>query len=411
MSLIQKHNILFKNFSYLAALQIFNVLLPLILYPYLITHIGSEKYGLVIYAQSVILYSSVIVNYGFNIFATKEVAIHWNDKNKLSSIVNTIFLIKFVLFIFALLILTILIFSIQSLKNYWYIYYLSTGMLIYEAFVPIWYFLGIEKMKYITFINITSRLILTGFIFIFVNTTGDFWKVPMFNLIGYSVGALISIYIVYKRHGITCKKPKIINIKKYMKSSFPFLLALISRDSYVRATPIIIGSFVGLVEVVYFDLGIKILSAIKSYISVISQTLYPKISREKNKYFTRKMLYYSFISVLLLTICIFFASNYIVYFFLNEYNNYASTVLNILVISSLFILISNFASQQMLIPFGYNKIFLLGIVSSMILYFIAMSFIFLTSMGNLITIALIVTLIEIYLAAYFITFATKYKII
>jgi len=112
---------------------------------------------------------------------------------------------------------------------------------------------GIEKMKFITMINVISRLIFAGFIF--VNNPEDFWKVPMFNLIG---GA-ISMYVIFF-------KPTIKDIQSNISGSFPFFIALISRDSYIRATPVIVGTFIGLKEV---DLADKILSALKSFVSIV----------------------------------------------------------------------------------------------------------------------------------------------
>lgn len=70
---------LIRNFSYLSLLQVFNLILPLIVYPYLIRVLGKETYGLVVFAQSLVFYLVILVGFGFNISATKEVSIHRND--------------------------------------------------------------------------------------------------------------------------------------------------------------------------------------------------------------------------------------------------------------------------------------------------------------------------------------------
>ncbi len=75
ISKLRTHSKLVENFSYLSALQIFNMLLPLVTYPYLIRVLGSELYGTVIFAQAIIAYFSVMINFGFNISATKEIAL------------------------------------------------------------------------------------------------------------------------------------------------------------------------------------------------------------------------------------------------------------------------------------------------------------------------------------------------
>lgn len=409
--MFKKHKILVENFSYLALLQIVNILVPLVLYPYLITHLGTEKYGLVVFAQSIILYLAIIINFGFNIFATKEVAINKDNRNNLSSIVSIVLVIKIILFLFVLLVLSVLVFSIPSLYEYWYLYYLAIGMLIYEVFVPIWYFQGVEKMRYITIINVISRFIFAGFILIFVNKSQDFWKVPMFNLIGFSVGGAISMYIIFFIHKISFVKPTVRNLKTYISGSFPFFIALLSRDSYVRASPIIVGTFIGLKEVAYFDLAEKILSALKSFIAIVSQTIYPKIVREKDKIFTRKMLYLTLAIVVSIVFCVYLMSDYLVNFFLHEKNEEAKIILNILVIGSVFMVVSNFTSQQMLIPNGYQKYFMTGVVSSMVIYFLSMLILYAMGILTIINLVSVITLIELYLAIVFTLLAYKYKVI
>ena len=72
---IRSNKVLVQNFSYLSALQIFNLLIPLITYPYLIRVVGKETYGLVVFAQAIIGYLVILTDFGFNISATREVSV------------------------------------------------------------------------------------------------------------------------------------------------------------------------------------------------------------------------------------------------------------------------------------------------------------------------------------------------
>ena len=72
--------IIAKNYVALLFIQGANFILPLIILPYLVRTLGSEKYGLVMVAQSVALFLTIIVDFGFNISATREVANLKNDK-------------------------------------------------------------------------------------------------------------------------------------------------------------------------------------------------------------------------------------------------------------------------------------------------------------------------------------------
>jgi PST family polysaccharide transporter len=52
--LFKRYQVLIYNFSYLSALQLFSIIVPLVTYPYLIGVLGSERYGMIVYSEAVI---------------------------------------------------------------------------------------------------------------------------------------------------------------------------------------------------------------------------------------------------------------------------------------------------------------------------------------------------------------------
>ncbi len=398
---IKTNKKLLENISYLTIFQVLNLLMPMLLYPFLIKYIGLEMYGLIAFSQSLILFLSIIINYGFNIYSTKEIAVNKNDKIKISEIVSTTLLVKILLLFSVFFILTIIIISIPSLRYYWYIYVLSSGILIYEAIVPIWYFQGLELMKFIPALNAISKIFPGILILLFINSTNDYWKVPMIYSIGFLISSILSIYIVFVAHKIKYIYPNINNIKEYLIKSLPFFIALLARDSYIRLTPIIIGMFIGLKEVTYYDLGNKFLSALKSLISIVGQAMFPKVIKEKNKTFVLKIFFVLFIVIVFTVISLIINSEYITTIFIRVNDINAISIFNILVATSVFSLISNFASQQILVPFGYNKIYTIGIISSALLYLMMVVFFVITKMNTAIYYTYVVILVEFYLASYF----------
>ncbi len=188
-----------ENFSYLSVLQILNMLIPLIVFPYLIRILGGDIYGLVIYAQAIIGYFVVLINFGFNITATKEISINKDNKEKLNRIISSVLILKAILFLISFLILTTLIIVIPEFREHKLLFYLTLWMCIYEFIFPVYFFQGIEEMKYITIITIISRTIFLGLIFLMVKESEDYLLVPIINGMGAIIAGIISQYIVIKR--------------------------------------------------------------------------------------------------------------------------------------------------------------------------------------------------------------------
>ena len=71
---------------YLIILQGANQLLPLFVMPFLMIKLGAEGYGFVGFSLSVIQYLVLIVDFGFNLSATKRIAQANDDVDKCNEV-------------------------------------------------------------------------------------------------------------------------------------------------------------------------------------------------------------------------------------------------------------------------------------------------------------------------------------
>jgi PST family polysaccharide transporter len=171
--------ILIENFLSLSTLQFFNYLLPLITLPYLVRILGAEKYGIIVYAQSVVSLFNIITDFGFNLTGVKAVSENQNNKPKLEFIFTNVYTIKFILLGICSLILLLLILLVPKFKADCLVFVFSFGITIGYTLFPSWFFHGMEKMKYITIFNIASKFIFTILIFIIVKNPEDYYMVPL----------------------------------------------------------------------------------------------------------------------------------------------------------------------------------------------------------------------------------------
>ncbi|MFX7844873.1 oligosaccharide flippase family protein, partial [Acinetobacter baumannii] len=87
-----------------------------------------------------------------NFTATREVAVHKENNEKLNEIFSSIMIIKFFLLVISFIILLVLVSFFEKFSADPELYFLTFGTVLGQVLFPIWFFQGIEKMKYITII-------------------------------------------------------------------------------------------------------------------------------------------------------------------------------------------------------------------------------------------------------------------
>lgn len=295
---------LLSNFFSLSILQVFTYILPLLILPYLVKVLGVEKFGLVMFAQAFIMFFNILVDYGFNLSATREISLNKDNKEKITEIFSSVMIIKSILIIVSFVILNIMIFSFEKFSTEWELYYLTFLWVVGQAMFPIWYFQGMEKMKYITIINIVSKLLFTILIFIVIKEPSDYMFVPLVNGLGFIVGGLLSLWIVYKNFKQSFVSQSCTILKTYFIDSSQFFLSRVSITIYTSANAFVLGLFTSNSMVGYYAIAERLYMALQSLYNPITQVLYPYISKEKNTLLFKKIFFiiviFNTLSILLL---------------------------------------------------------------------------------------------------------------
>lgn len=366
-----------ENISSLSLVQVTNYILLFITMAYLVRVLGPEKYGLVAFAQALIQYFIVITDYGFLHTAPKKVAVHRDDKEKLFQIFNSIMIIKFILLIISFIILLTLVFTIPKFRSDWNIYLATFLMVVGNILFPIWFFQGIEKMKYITYLNILSKLIFTILIFVFIKVQSDYIYVPIINSSGLIIAGVLSLWIIVKDFKVKIFFPSKNSIYEELKESWSVFLGMSAVSLYSTSNIFILGIFTNNTIVGYFKAGDTFIRALVGLLSPLSQATYPYVSRmvniskKKVAKFVKKLLVIIGGSTFVLGLMIFFFAQNIVNIIFGH--QYMSSVIVVQILSPLPFLIglSSALTVLGLLAFNMNKTFssivaLTGVINIML---------------------------------------------
>ena len=346
---------LIENFLSLSVLQGVNMILPFITLPYLVRVLEVDNFGLVNFSVAIIGYFNILVSFGFELSATKKISLNRDDTEKMSEIFSAVTCVKTVLLLVSFTVLSFLIFYIDSLYEYAILYYVTFGIVLGNVLFPTWFFQGVEKMKYITIITVIIRVLFTIFIFTLVKDKNDFIVVPMLNSIGAIVGGIVSLYIIRKTYGIKFYFPKYEVIKGQVRESYYYFISRISNNGSRYLATTIIGAYFGNTMVGYYTLVEKLFYAFTTIGGLVSQTIYPYMSRTKDLGLLKKILWRTVLVAITCTLLLMYFNEPFLRLIFDVESAIVSTNFLMIFSSAVFSIVSSIIGYPLLAAFGFPK--------------------------------------------------------
>lgn len=266
-----------KDVFYLMALQGLNYIAPLLVLPYLMKVLGAEKFGYIGFSLAVCQYLMLIVDFGFNLSATKRIAINKENHNRLNEIFSaTIYSKILLLFISFIILLTIA--AIPQFAIYKETMFLMFLMVVGNAFLWVFLFQGMGNIRIVSVVNTIAKLSILPLTFILVKSSDDYLLAALIQSAVSVFAAIISIAIIIRKKWVKLTSVCIKNCKEEIKESWPIFLSSAATSIYMALFVIALGYFCQADDVGRYSAADKIVRAsIWIVVAPVIQSFYPKI--------------------------------------------------------------------------------------------------------------------------------------
>ena len=368
-----------KNIVSLFLVQGVGYILPLVTLPYLVKVLGPAGYGNLGFSLALIQYFILLTQFGFDFSATKEIAIHKDNKSKVSEIFWAVIYCKIALLALSALILIIAMQFVPLLKEHDDIIFASFVSVIGMAFLPSWLFQGKEKMGRMAIYNIIARSLTLPATFLLVHTPEDAWVAALITSTGIVLATLFSLIIIYHEQWIEFRKPNVSHINETMSEGWHIFLSNIAGNLYINSIPVFLGFMTRPETVGQYVAADKIRQAIQGLMGPVTQVFYPRISalmssnKSKAISLIKGLFKVQCTVALIISLCLFvFAEEIIISLYSREY---IEAILILKLISPLvfIISISNVLGVQGMLTMGmkiaFSKIVWLGAVINTLIIF------------------------------------------
>lgn len=344
-----------ENYFFMTVLQILNMCFYLLIYPFLIRTLGQEGYGLYAYAASMVFLFVTFVNFGFDLPAAQQVALHSDDKQVLRSVLSCVQTAKIYIEMIAVLCFAVVMLINPIMGNAPCVFWITFLQTLTFILFPQWYYQGLQKMKMVTYIQFGFRLLSLPFIFIFVKSPQDVWVFALITSLASVLGGITAWLMIRYCDGIKIYWASIPAVKRAYLEAVPFCGSNIIGVAKEQGMILMAGSFLGMADVAIYDLANKIMLIPRTIFSKLNDALYPKMVVRGDKETNRRVLLYEVVLGIGAMLCVALFGPLAVYVLGGEQmmSSYGVTV--ILSFTILCWLVVGVFLQFYFVPAGYTR--------------------------------------------------------
>lgn len=257
--------------------QGFNLVTPLLVVPYIVSKCGEEGYGKIGVGMAMAFFIMVCIDYGSEIIGVKEVAINRGNKKMLEQVFITTYATKFIILLLALLLISILFYALPYFYVERKLFFLSLFMVVGQFINPTWFLQGIENFKWITTLNILSKIIYLAGVFLFIHQASDY----IYNNLIWGVGMIaangITWFYIYFNHSFSFSNLNMKSVRKMIKENFSIFYSQIFVSLQMYSPIVLISFFGGNIMAGQFKIVDQIIVVFKTYILLFFNFVYPRV--------------------------------------------------------------------------------------------------------------------------------------
>lgn len=325
-----------KNLFSLSVAEIANKGILFITTAYLARVILPEGYGVIGFANSLLVFFSIFVNLGYNVVGAREVAKDYGIIPKLAGQITTIRLILALVSSLVLISIALLIDKPLVVKL---VIIISSINLYSQAFLMDWVYQGNEKMEYLALRQVITSLLSLAGIVIFVREPGDVVWAMVITVSSLLINSSWMLLLFNKMYGRLKLGIDRTFLKLLTRSSLPITFSTFFITIFNFLNIIMLGFLRTEEETGYYTAAYKFILLVITPSSIIQNVFFPVLSRASTVESRRSIIriYGNFIFIVGSILCLvgYMYSDFLIQFTFGSSYGQSAEILQVLMITVL----------------------------------------------------------------------------
>lgn len=281
-----------ENYFFMTFLQGAHIVIGILLYPYLIRVLEKDAYGTYVFIYSNIQFFVSFIGFGFGYPALKSIALHQEDVEEKNRTLHAVFTAKVCLFALSSVVLGALLLCVPFMREHALLYITVYAVTLHEVVFPSWYFQGMQRMKFVTYLQLVIRLSTIPLILLFIKSPDDLELYAIIVSVLPLLGTAYTVWYLKRRDGLTYALVPLDRLKTLFRDSLPFFWTSAFGTVKQELVTLIIGSFFRMGDVALYDLANKLITIPRLMINNINAALFPDVVRHAEAGRVKRLIRY-----------------------------------------------------------------------------------------------------------------------
>ncbi len=330
---------------------------PLITFPYVSRILQPEGTGAVSFANSIVMYFTMIASLGVPTYGIRACSKVRDNKEELSRTVQEILILNLVLTALVYIAYFGAVLNVDKMHNDATLYTILSLNILFNVIGVEWLYKGLEQYSYITARSIAFKVLSLVLMFLLIHEKSDY---VLYGAITVVAGTGSNIFnLINLRKYIYLYPVKHYNFKRHLKPILVFFAMSVATTIYTHLDNVMLGFMTNEIQVGYYDAAVKVKNILVTFVTCLGPVLLPRATyyvetgkMEEFKRIVRKA--YHFVWILGLPVMLYFMIMSRESIFLLSGETYAGSIIPMQIITPTVVLIglSNVLGIQILLPMG-----------------------------------------------------------
>jgi len=262
------------NALFVYAAYSFRFVSPLLLYPLLTRRLGTEAFGVYAAAYSMALMLSVVIEFGFTLSGTRDIALARTSETR-AQIASKVIIAKIILLPVAALVGAVLISTNPTLNNYIFASAIAIAIGCAQGLSTLWYFQGTQRLKTAFFVEVLGQISALIAIVALVSSSADLETALGLQAAGFALNFALGATLMFRE--CPFQRTRISDALKVIRQSSLLFLVRASNVIFTTASVFILAGLSNPYQAALYGASERITGAFAALLNPLSALFMPKL--------------------------------------------------------------------------------------------------------------------------------------